>query len=547
MVNKVRHIYDDETGEFIPDRRPITKARNAWAGIRAWPWKKKILAIAAILRIYQIGAAAFWYDEGVSAVFARLPWSKMIAATAGDVHPPGYYIILWLIAKTGVPITEITARVPSLIFSLLTVYLTGLLVTRLELPSRGQIAVMIWVAISPLQLHYAQEARMYSLLQALVLLAIYLILERRNIWLAVVLTSILYIHNYGVFYLPALALASLLYDLDFSNVSQDYRHYIDSPFTIGVIRNWFKLRATSFIIPALLFIPWLIVLFGQMSTISGGYWIQPVTFPAVIFVFYQLLFAYSMPPTFQGLGVLLTCGILIYSAWRSYRSKPSYYIFLVAIVLAPLLLAVVMSIIWRPLLLFRGLIGTAIPLIILVTKAIEEIKPDYKKYYAYLIIGVTLAAGLAGHYLYNAENKGDTITWVHGIKDNFSDGDIIISLNDNGIIAAMTYAPELPLYKLTSCGADPLGSLSQATRDALEIQEQDIENLIGQVYDYNASKNYSRVWFISTVAPISPACEIEAANAIINSDSYRVELINELADTEYMQAGIYLITSEEIY
>lgn len=36
----------------------------------------------------------FWGDEGVSIRFAKQTFSMLIASTAGDVHPPLYYIIL---------------------------------------------------------------------------------------------------------------------------------------------------------------------------------------------------------------------------------------------------------------------------------------------------------------------------------------------------------------------------------------------------------------------------------------------------------------------
>lgn len=542
---RVKHVWDPTTGEFVPERPQ--RIRRAWAGVRAWPWIHKAAALAAILRVAQVWAAAFWYDEGVTVVLARLPWQQMISATAGDVHPPGYYLIIWLLARI-LPLNEFTARIPSIIFSVLAVYAAAALAKKLELNERGQWIVTAWVVISPLQLHYAQEARMYALLQLEVLAALLLLLDRRRAILSVVMAAILYTHNYGVFYLPALALAAVV---------RDYGPYLATfkpfwKFKGWPLKNVLKLFVKNwliyFIIPVLAWIPWLAVMLQQMRTISGGYWIQPVTIPAVIFVFYQMLFAYSMPPVFQGIGVTLTCGLLIYTSWRIYQDRPKYWPLLAAVTLTPLLLAVIGSLVWRPLLLFRGLIGTAVPLSILIVKALEGIRLEYKKYYAYLLIGVTLAAGLVGHYLYNAVNKGETETWVHEIRDNFNNGDVIVSLNDNGIIAAMTYAPELPLYKLESCGTESLGSLSQATRAALQVQEADPDYLINQIRPYNPKVQYTRIWFISTIAPVSPPCEIEAAQDLINNtDQYRVKLIRTLADTEYAQAGIYLITSKEVY
>jgi len=548
MEERIKHVWDPAINEFVPERTRPRRIIKLWEWFKSWSTINKLAALAAVLRIYHLGAGSFWYDEGVSVVFARLPWPRMIAATAADVHPPGYYIILWLLARTGIPLTEITARIPSMIFSVLVVYLAAALAKKFELNKRGQFVLMAWVLISPLQLHYAQEARMYSLLQLEILAAIYFVLDRRRAFLSFVMVGIVYTHNYGLFYLPAMAIIAL------------QREIKQSPQTININNLYalFKPWIIWFIIPVLAWLPWLLVLLNQMGTISGGYWIQPVTLPAIIFVIYQLLFAYSMPPTFQGLGVMLSCGVILYTAWRIYKDRPSYWPELTALVVTPLALAVILSIIWRPLLLFRGLIGTSIPLLILVIKAIEGIKVPYKVIYAYTLIGFTLLAGTVGHYTFNAANKGLTKTWVHEIKQEYRQGDVILALNDNGIIALMTYAPELPLYKMTGCGADPLGSLSQGTRAALEVKESEPDLLIGKgiYYDipddvgyssYSMDTEYNRIWFVSTIAPISPKCEIDTAAKLINSQDYNAELIKELAATEYAQAGIYLITSKEIY
>jgi len=550
---RIKHVWDPALNEFVPERP--RRIRKYWAGIRAWPWIQKMAAAAAVLRIAQVWAAAFWYDEGVTVVMSRLPWSRMIAATAGDVHPPGYYIFTWLLARI-IPLNEVTARIPSIIFSVLAVYLAAALARKLDLSKTAQIIVTGWVVISPLQLHYAQEARMYALLQVEVLAALLALLDRKKLILSALMTGILYTHNYGVFYVPTLAAAALVMEINtgsriepirwirFNWYRWDWRtrrrrvwkvtrHYINN-----IVIPWLPI----FVIPFLAWIPWLAVLLGQMKTISGGYWIQPVSIPGIIFVVYQLLFAYSMPPVFQGVGVTLSCGVIIYMAWRIYKDRPSHWPLLATVSFLPLLLAIVGSIVWRPLLLFRGLIGSSIPLIILIVKSLEGIKIEYKKYYAYLLIGVTLLAGLVGHYKFNAANKGNTKTWVHEIREQFREGDIVLSLNDNGIIAAETYAPELPLYKLESCGAEALGSLSQETREALQVQEADPDALIN-----NPWKEYTRIWFISTVAPVSPECEIEAAEEITTDPGKHIKLVKILADTEYTQAGIYLITSKETY
>ena len=46
------------------------------------------------LRLHQLGAESLWYDETVSVYLARQSIPAMLAHTAGDIHPPGYYLLL---------------------------------------------------------------------------------------------------------------------------------------------------------------------------------------------------------------------------------------------------------------------------------------------------------------------------------------------------------------------------------------------------------------------------------------------------------------------
>jgi len=552
MANRIKHVWDRDARKYVPMVAGPRERLHDWVVDKIERVKRitlfqAVIFIALVFRMVQLGKGAFWYDEGVTIVFARLPFDRMVQATAGDVHPPVYYILIWLLARTGIPLTEWVARLPSMGFSLVGVYLTWKLVNHesVQLSKVGRIIVITWVVISPLQLHYAQEARMYSLLQVEVLAGILAVLDRRKAILSAILLIMLYTHNYAVFYVPTLAVVCLI---------RNYGAYLGTLKPIWIadgigikltLQSFIKKWLLWFVIPVLLWVPWFIVLAGQMGTVSGGYWIQPVKPGSVLFVLYQMLFAYSMPPTFQGLGVLLTCGVLIYTGFRVYMDRPPKWLMFTVLAFLTLVLSVIVSVVWKPVLLFRGLIGTAVPLTILVVKAMESIKVPYKKVYAYSLIGITLVAGVAGHYKFNAVNKGETTTWVHDVVSRIEKGDVILALNDNGIIAMKTYAPGVPVYKLVGCGEEPLGGLSGQTRQAIGVEERAIGELIPEVPGIpNAGpsiplQKYVRIYFISTIAPVSPQCEIDQANAIINRDG--VVLLESLSNTEYAQAGVYMI------
>ncbi len=128
------------------------------------------------LRLYRLGAESLWYDETVSVFLAQKSIPDLIAHTAGDIHPPGYYLLLhaWgLVARPSVEFgLEFLYAWPSLVAGLL---LLALLVpvARQTLGTRWATVatVGVWLgAINPFHIWYAQEVRMYTVGGALGLL-----------------------------------------------------------------------------------------------------------------------------------------------------------------------------------------------------------------------------------------------------------------------------------------------------------------------------------------------------------------------------------------
>jgi hypothetical protein len=55
-----------------------------------------ILVLAGFaLRLYKLGGESLWYDETVSVYLATEPLVELIGHTARDIHPPGYYLMLY--------------------------------------------------------------------------------------------------------------------------------------------------------------------------------------------------------------------------------------------------------------------------------------------------------------------------------------------------------------------------------------------------------------------------------------------------------------------
>jgi mannosyltransferase len=138
-----------------------------------------ILLLAASLRFYRIDAQSFWNDEGNSARLSERSLDLIIAGTASDIHPPGYYLLLhaW---RALFGHSEFALRALSAVAGLALVLCTHLLGRRLFGAATGLMAAFLG-AISPFAIYYSQEARMYALLAALSAASTYLLLRILNL------------------------------------------------------------------------------------------------------------------------------------------------------------------------------------------------------------------------------------------------------------------------------------------------------------------------------------------------------------------------------
>lgn len=125
-----------------------------------------IIIIAATLggfglRLYRLGAGSLWYDETVSALLASRPVPALIAHTAADIHPPGYYLLLrfWRGLAGG---GEFSLCFFSLFFGVLLIPTAYALGRRFAGRASGVWSALL-VAVSPYNVWYSQEARMYTL------------------------------------------------------------------------------------------------------------------------------------------------------------------------------------------------------------------------------------------------------------------------------------------------------------------------------------------------------------------------------------------------
>lgn len=162
-------------------------------------WRGRVVLLTILtggfaVRLFRLGQQSLWYDETVSAFLASRHPVDLVAHTARDIHPPGYYLLLhnWT-ALAGQ--SEFVLAFFSVSFGLLLIPLTYSLARLLTTP-RVALWSALLVTISPYNIWYSQEVRMYTLGAALGVIATYCLLkaapaDRIQYWLGYVLAAAL--------------------------------------------------------------------------------------------------------------------------------------------------------------------------------------------------------------------------------------------------------------------------------------------------------------------------------------------------------------------
>ena len=154
-----------------------------------------ILCLAVALRLWGIGRDALWFDEAMTARFASMEPAEMMRATARDSSPPLYY--LGLRAWTG-PFggDDAPLRAYSTLWSIAGIILLAGFVHRLGGPGPALAAAAL-AAVNPLDVFFAQEARMYAQAAAMATASTWVLWEWlranggvRRVWLWIAYTAL---------------------------------------------------------------------------------------------------------------------------------------------------------------------------------------------------------------------------------------------------------------------------------------------------------------------------------------------------------------------
>ena len=427
---------------------------------------KFIPAFIAILggftRFYNIGLRSLWLDEAIT---VNLAWSGIrdiiLNRASTGIHPPLYFILIrmWILIFGD---SEVALRSFSAIFSVISIPFIYAFTKSIFDPATAVISSLLF-ALSPFQLYYSQEARMYPLLTFFFILSLYLL----NRWtcgefrsekrILAILSTVnvlsLYTHIYSIFYI----------------LSQNIFVFLTKFRERETLKRWIICQ----LIVAICFLPWvyvivknrtpevyqgkqtlsLTVIKNSFLEVNLGYvrsiFARGNLLDYIFFFFLILLIIGLFPPYRDKKGFLLTC----------------LYIFL------PFLLLIVASL-EKSFFSARYLSPFIIGYFILLARGIRRLR-----FYPLVSLILLIIVVIDSYAIYNYYHRLDFISqpWrrlVEYIHSKASDKDIVL------ITAPQMYRP-FTYYSREK--------LPYSTIDAFGNVSVDV---------YRATYSYNRVWFV---------------------------------------------------
>ncbi|RIK34920.1 MAG: hypothetical protein DCC55_31920 [Chloroflexi bacterium] len=397
-----------------------------------------IVLLGAWLRFVSIGAKTVWLDEAFSIWIAHhtLPdlWSWLIRI---DQHPPLYYSLLhfWQALFGDL---QGAVRSFSALCSTLTLPLFYLVAVRLLNRSTALIATLV-LALSPVHIRFAQEARMYAFLTLAVAVALWCLVhilcdeERRPLrkwWLglAAAQAAVMLTHNTATVFFPlALNLGvggALLWKYWQGGVSS-WPALNDSVFE----RRWVRGQALAFI----LWLPWSVPFVIQAVGVDRKFWLPPPTVETVWQVLhnFNVAFVPDWVPLFPAWDLLYW--LLAVLGVISLRRTPARGLLLLTLWLAPLVGELLVSL-RRPIFYERTILWVTLPYYLLLAVGIRWLGSAEKERYLWLrravqtlvvaLIIVLSTTGLTGYFFFFEKEEWNKAAAY--VAEQAAPGDVVV-------------------------------------------------------------------------------------------------------------------------
>jgi mannosyltransferase len=458
------------------------------------PWLVIIITlIGGFLRVLLLDHKGMWLDETFSVWLANhsvvdmLQWMIKI-----DQHPPLYYLLLhYWIALNGD--TPYYARLLSALFGAGTIPIIYLIGKRMSGAVMGLVAA-VFLALSPFNIYYAQETRMYTLLTFNAAVAIYalvrLLTDSRSVrligsqfreylhawrtlgpvepdsegnfsykvdtrnrtgwrawifrhrwlpirtietdlaWVAFIVFSAATMLTHNTAVL--FLLATNIFVLGLMLFQRTTKSGSLLSFQAPSFWNWVKAQIVIF----LLWSPWISAFIDQASRVYQEFWIPKPSWDTVIQVLESFLDpSMSYLQSSQVMVMRILYALVLCLGMVHYRKKISQFLFLAALFAVPFLGELIVSI-RRPIFLDRTLIWITIPLFLVLAAGTVQLRFRLLMIAMVGILGTTSLFSTGDYYRFWQKEDWSTAA---GYVANFAQKDDLVLFNSNFVEIPFDY------------------------------------------------------------------------------------------------------------
>lgn len=453
-----------------------------------------VLIIGLVARLMMMDDPP-WYDELYTYHLSTLNPAGFSASILGDVHPPLYYALAWLVSLGQADIVGI--RIPALFSSYFALFVVILTIDQLGTPFIGRIPnsypdlavrmlALSLMVLAPAMLYYSTEARMYTVLLAVVWLGYYGALSGRWYWLALSLIMGMFTHNvFILIYAPLICCMWLWYNL--------YQIHLA------------KIAVTV----TLAGLAWLGIALQQIGRLAQGFWILPPT-PGRFINALSDLILYRIPEPLAYHGPLAVLVLIALGSWVAYRKRALFWL---VTAYTPLVIGFVLSLVIQSFFIPRLFIACSPALFVLMGYGlvwIYKTMPDRME--GYVLAGL-VALPIVLIALALPSMRTDYSDFYAGLQ--IQPGDVCYHIEPGTLVMAKYYHPQCDHYLRpeTDFGADSL--TPQSVQPIAPMREfADLPN--------------KRTWLFFSQAPNSPEVEIIAVEKILGE--HQAKLVHKSGD-----------------
>lgn len=287
-----------------------------------------------------------WYSKGI----IKLSINNIIKASAVDVHPPLYYFILKLGMKffsimgikiNAISLMELISVIPYIIIFCISI-------TEIK-KDYGHLTCGLFLFTTITTSEFFRQfltARMYSwsiLFLILSFICVRSIINKNDMkhWILLSIFSVLCAYTHYFAAISSIVIYLLLLGYIIKNNKSSIKEWLISTI-IGIV----------------CYIPWMLILFNQLSSVHQSYWIQQITLENMI-IFFSFALTSIEEQIFQVISFIIIL-ICIYSIFKKYLENNdednTYALFGALTFLGTILIGSIISFVFKPILIERYLI-----------------------------------------------------------------------------------------------------------------------------------------------------------------------------------------------